>query len=229
MLPAASRLGAVAERAAVRPDAPAAAADHLVAAARLRAGRSDAERRHDRDAGAARARAAARSDAAAEGLARRRRRPTRTSSRPSSPPSRPTSRTRSRMCKPIEPPKPPPPPPPSPRPPPPPPPPPPQQQAAVPPAPPAPPINRPPPGQLPCNWSGDSGGEGVTRNKHYLGDKPGFVAHQLQSLCEARRHQGDLSRPGAGRHRRTAQRPRRLRLRLEAGRRGLFGRCHRNR
>ena len=39
-----------------------------------------------------------------------------------------------------------------------------------------PPINRPPPGQLPCNWSGDSGGEGVTRNKHYLGDKPGFVA-----------------------------------------------------
>ena len=29
---------------------------------------------------------------------------------------------------------------------------------------------------LPCDWSGDSGGEGVTRNKHYLGDKPGFVA-----------------------------------------------------
>jgi len=28
---------------------------------------------------------------------------------------------------------------------------------------------------LPCNWSGDSGGEGVTRNRHYLGDKPGFV------------------------------------------------------
>src|SRR5882672_2493063 len=76
-------------------------------------------------------------------------------------------------CKPIEPPKPPPqvvakPPPP--------PPPPPQQQAAVPQAPPAPPVSRPPPGQLPCNWSGDSGGEGVTRNRHYLGDKPGFVA-----------------------------------------------------
>ncbi len=72
------------------------------------------------------------------------------------------------MCKPIEPPKPPPvvkaptPPP--------------QQQAAAPPAPPTPPVNRPPPGQLPCNWSGDSGGEGVTRNRHYLGDKPGFVA-----------------------------------------------------
>ncbi|MCA0305235.1 MAG: hypothetical protein LCH95_22775 [Proteobacteria bacterium] len=73
------------------------------------------------------------------------------------------------MCKPVEPPKPPPPPvakaPP-----------PPQQQAAAPEQPKAPPINRPPPGQLPCNWSGDSGGEGVTRNKHYLGDKPGFVA-----------------------------------------------------
>ena len=55
-------------------------------------------------------------------------------------------------------------------PPPPPPQPPPQQQAS------APPINRPPPGMLPCDWSGDSGGEGVTRNKHYLGDKPGFVA-----------------------------------------------------
>jgi len=67
------------------------------------------------------------------------------------------------QCKPIEPPKPPPPPPP------------PQQQAAAPAAPPAPSVNRPPPGQLPCNWSGDSGGEGVTRNRHYLGDKPGFV------------------------------------------------------
>lgn len=89
-------------------------------------------------------------------------------------------------CKPIEPPKPPAPPPPppvaaakppAPPPPPPPPPqqprqPPPQQQASLPPAP---SINRPPPGQLPCNWSGDSGGEGVTRNRHYLGDKPGFV------------------------------------------------------
>jgi hypothetical protein len=78
------------------------------------------------------------------------------------------------QCKPIEPPKPPPPPPVAKAPPPPPPPP--QQQAAVPQAPPAAPVNRPPPGQLPCNWSGDSGGEGVTRNRHYLGDKPGFVA-----------------------------------------------------
>ncbi|MBI2735586.1 MAG: hypothetical protein HYX38_03410 [Rhodospirillales bacterium] len=78
------------------------------------------------------------------------------------------------QCKPIEPPKPPPPPPPPPvAKAPPPPPPPPQQQAA---APQAPPTNRPPPGQLPCNWSGDSGGEGVTRNRHYLGDRPGFVA-----------------------------------------------------
>jgi hypothetical protein len=68
------------------------------------------------------------------------------------------------QCKPVEPPKPPPPPP----------------QAAKPAPPPvhaaAPPTSRPPPGQLPCNWAGDSGGEGVTRNKHYLGDKPGFVA-----------------------------------------------------
>jgi hypothetical protein len=77
------------------------------------------------------------------------------------------------QCKPVEVPKPPPPPPVQAAKPPPPPPPPPQQQAA---APPAPPVNRPPPGQLPCNWSGDSGGEGVTRNKHFLGDKPGFVA-----------------------------------------------------
>ena len=78
------------------------------------------------------------------------------------------------LCKPVEVPKPPPPPPPvaAAKPPPPPP----QQQAAVPQAPSAPPTNRPPPGQLPCNWSGDSGGEGVTRNRHYLGDKPGFVA-----------------------------------------------------
>jgi hypothetical protein len=70
------------------------------------------------------------------------------------------------MCTPVEPPKPPPPPPP--------------KVAAAPepkPAPPqAPPVNRPPPGMLPCDWSGDSGGEGVTRNRHYLGDKPGFVA-----------------------------------------------------
>lgn len=71
------------------------------------------------------------------------------------------------QCKPIEPPKPPPPPP---KP----------QVAAKPPPPPpppaAPPTSRPPPGQLPCDWAGDSGGEGITRNKHYLGDKPGFVA-----------------------------------------------------
>ncbi|WP_421996752.1 hypothetical protein [Reyranella sp.] len=77
------------------------------------------------------------------------------------------------MCKPVEPPKPPPPPVVAKAPPPPPPPPPPRQQAAVPRAP---PVNRPPPGQLPCNWSGDSGGEGVTRNRHYLGERPGFVA-----------------------------------------------------
>jgi hypothetical protein len=76
------------------------------------------------------------------------------------------------MCKPIEPPKPPPPPPPPVQAAKPPPPPPPQQQASIPQAP---PTNRPPPGMLPCNWSGDSGGEGVTRNRHYLGDKPGFV------------------------------------------------------
>jgi len=70
------------------------------------------------------------------------------------------------QCKPIEVPKPPPPvakvEPPKPPPPP--------QQAM------APPISKPPPGTLPCDWSGDSGGEGVTRHKHYLGDKPGFVA-----------------------------------------------------
>jgi hypothetical protein len=72
------------------------------------------------------------------------------------------------MCTPVEPPKPPPPPPPQPK------------VAAAPEpkaAPPqAPPVNRPPPGMLPCDWSGDSGGEGVTRNRHYLGDKPGFVS-----------------------------------------------------
>jgi hypothetical protein len=77
------------------------------------------------------------------------------------------------MCKPPEPPKEPPkvaaaapppaPPPPAPKPAPPP-------QVAS-----APPINHPPPGMLPCNWAGNSGGEGVTRNRHYLGDKPGFV------------------------------------------------------
>ncbi len=84
------------------------------------------------------------------------------------------------QCKPIEPPKPPPPPPApppvakAPPPPPPAPTPPPQRQAS------APPVSRPPPGQLPCDWSGDSGGEGVTRNRHYLGDKPGFVALNYQ-------------------------------------------------
>src|SRR5260370_2471087 len=82
------------------------------------------------------------------------------------------------QCKPIEPPKPPPPPPPPVQAakPPPPPPSPPQQQAAAPAAPPAPPVNRPPPRQLPCTSSGDSGGEGVTRNRHYLADKPASVA-----------------------------------------------------
>lgn len=70
------------------------------------------------------------------------------------------------QCKPVEPPKPPPPP---------------VAKAAPPPSPPrqqasAPPLNRPPPGMLSCDWSGDSGGEGVTHNRHYLGDKPGFVA-----------------------------------------------------
>jgi hypothetical protein len=77
-------------------------------------------------------------------------------------------KTKLDQCKPIEPPKPPPPP---------------QPQVATKPAPPPPPpppaaapTNRPPPGQLPCDWAGDSGGEGITRNKHYLGDKPGFVA-----------------------------------------------------
>ena len=82
------------------------------------------------------------------------------------------------LCKPIEPPKPPPPPVVAKAPPPPPPPPPTQQHAAVapPPPPPPPPPARPPPGTLPCDWSGDSGGEGVTRNRHFLGDRPGFVA-----------------------------------------------------
>src|SRR5262249_54334906 len=81
------------------------------------------------------------------------------------------------LPKPPPPPPPPPAPPPQPRvaaaPPPPPPPPP-------PPHPSAPPVNRPPPGMLPCDWSGDSGGEGVTRNRHYLGDKPGFVSINYQ-------------------------------------------------
>ena len=134
------------------------------------------------------------------------------------------------MCKPIEPPKPPPPPVVAKAPPPPPPPPPPQQQAAAPPPrPPAPPPNRPPPGMLPCDWSGDSGGEGITRNKHFLGDRPGFVAinyelyvrpDDIKVIYRGQVHRG---------HPRSAQRPRRLRIRLESGGRGLFRRCHRNR
>lgn len=55
--------------------------------------------------------------------------------------------------------------------------PPPKQPTAPKPAPPQaafPPVNLPPPGQLPCKWAGN-GGEGVPRNTHYLGDKPGFV------------------------------------------------------
>ncbi|MBL0899890.1 MAG: hypothetical protein IBJ17_14480, partial [Reyranella sp.] len=87
------------------------------------------------------------------------------------PPLKPDPKPGLEQCKPIEPPKPPPPPPVAKAPPQAPPP---QQQAS------APPVNRPPPGQLPCDWSGDSGGEGVTRNKHYLGDKPGFVALNYQ-------------------------------------------------
>ena len=71
-------------------------------------------------------------------------------------------KTRLDQCKPVELPKPPPPP------------------APVPPKPApqasAPPVTQPSPGQLPCDAATDSGGEGVTRNKHYLGDKPGFVA-----------------------------------------------------
>jgi hypothetical protein len=44
-----------------------------------------------------------------------------------------------------------------------------------PPQPPAPPVTRPPPGMLPCNVETASGGAGVTRNRHYLGNKPGPV------------------------------------------------------
>ena len=65
------RLVALAGRVAVRTAAPAAAADGVVAAARLRSGRSRAECRHARSGGAAPAAATARSDAGAEGLARR--------------------------------------------------------------------------------------------------------------------------------------------------------------
>jgi hypothetical protein len=40
----------------------------------------------------------------------------------------------------------------------------------------APTAPTPPPGMPSCNWSGGSGGRGVTRNRHYLGDKPGLVS-----------------------------------------------------
>ena len=44
-----------------------------------------------------------------------------------------------------------------------------------PPPPPVPPVTQPPPGMLPCNADAASGGQGVTRNRHYLGSKPGPV------------------------------------------------------
>ena len=44
-----------------------------------------------------------------------------------------------------------------------------------PPPPAAPPVTQPPPGMLPCNADAASGGAGVTRNRHYLGNKPGPV------------------------------------------------------
>lgn len=44
---------------------------------------------------------------------------------------------------------------------------PPPQQATAPPA--------PPPGALPCNTNTGSGGHGLTRNVHFLGNRPGFV------------------------------------------------------
>ncbi|HKU96822.1 MAG TPA: hypothetical protein VJR58_16180 [Vineibacter sp.] len=47
--------------------------------------------------------------------------------------------------------------------------------APAPPPPPAPPVTQPPPGMMPCNVDAYSGGEGVTRNRHYLGSKPGPV------------------------------------------------------
>ena len=67
----APRLGALAQRLAVRAPASSSAADDVVAVARLRAGRSDPEPRDDGNAGAARARTANRSDAGPESLARR--------------------------------------------------------------------------------------------------------------------------------------------------------------
>ncbi|HJQ56011.1 MAG TPA: hypothetical protein VJ890_03850 [Vineibacter sp.] len=52
-------------------------------------------------------------------------------------------------------------------------------EAPKPPPPPAtpraPPVTQPPPGLLPCNAETASGGQGVTRNRHYVGDKPGPV------------------------------------------------------
>jgi hypothetical protein len=44
-----------------------------------------------------------------------------------------------------------------------------------PPEPRAPPVTRPPPGLMPCNVETASGGAGVTRNRHYVGDRPGQV------------------------------------------------------
>jgi len=49
------------------------------------------------------------------------------------------------------------------------------QPPPPPPPPPAPPVTQPPPGMLPCNVDAASGGEGVTRNRHYLGSKAGPV------------------------------------------------------
>ncbi|HEX2888681.1 hypothetical protein [Vineibacter terrae] len=52
------------------------------------------------------------------------------------------------------------------------------EKAPPPPPPPpprAPPVSQPPPGMLPCNSDTASGGAGVTRNRHYVGDKPGTV------------------------------------------------------
>ncbi|MCW5747448.1 MAG: hypothetical protein KIT36_14765 [Alphaproteobacteria bacterium] len=52
-------------------------------------------------------------------------------------------------------------------------------EAPKPPPPPAaPPVSQPPPGLLPCNAETASGGAGVTRNRHYIGDKPGRVTVQ---------------------------------------------------
>ncbi|TWS96814.1 hypothetical protein [Reyranella sp. CPCC 100927] len=50
-----------------------------------------------------------------------------------------------------------------------------EKAPAPPPQPKAPPVTQPPPGMLPCNADTASGGAGVTRNRHYVGDKPGTV------------------------------------------------------